>query len=150
MADIKSSEERSQNMARIHSKDTKPEVWFRKQLFNKGYRYRKHINSLPGHPDLWLSRYNTAIFVNGCFWHRHSGCKFAYMPKSRVDFWQKKFKGNILRDQHVRQSLKIKNIKQLIIWECTIKQMIKSTEYKSNILMKVISFLTSEETYLEL
>lgn len=72
------------------------------------------------------------------------------MPKSRVDFWQKKFKDNILRDQHVQQSLKIKNIKQLIIWECTIKQMIKSTEYESKILMKVRNFLTSEETYLEL
>ena len=98
MADIKSSEERSQNMARIHSKDTKPEVWFRKQLFKYGYRYRKHINSLPGHPDLWLSKYNTAIFVHGCFWHHHNGCKFAYMPKSRVDFWQKKFKNNIMRE----------------------------------------------------
>ena len=134
MADIKSSEERSQNMARIHSKDTKPEVWFRKQLFKYGYRYRKHINSLPGHPDLWLSKYNTAIFVHGCFWHRHSGCKFAYMPKSRVDFWQKKFKNNIIRDHNVRQALEIKNIKQLIIWECTIKQMIRSVEYERVIL----------------
>ena len=150
MADIKSFEERSQNMARIHSKDTKPEVWFRKQLFKKGYRYRKHINSLPGHPDLWLSRFNTAIFVNGCFWHRHSGCKFAYMPKSRVDFWQKKFTNNIARDQEVQQALKRKNIRQLIIWECTIRKMIKSTEYKSSILMKVSDFLTSTETYLEL
>lgn len=150
MADIKSSEERSQNMARIHSKDTKPEVWFRKQLFKYGYRYRKHINSLPGHPDLWLSKYNTAIFVHGCFWHHHNGCKFAYMPKSRVDFWQKKFKNNIMRDQNVRQALEIKNIKQLIIWECTIKQMIRSVEYERVILRDVINFLTSKETYLEL
>jgi len=101
MADIKSPEERSLNMSKIRSKDTKPEVWFRKKLFERGYRYRKHVSYIPGHPDLWLAKYNTAIFVHGCFWHRHSNCKYAYMPKSRTEYWQEKFDRNIKRDQVV-------------------------------------------------
>lgn len=150
MADIKSPEERSQNMAKIHSKNTKPEVWFRNQLFKHGYRYRKYIKYLPGHPDLWLSRYNTAIFVHGCFWHRHSGCKFSYTPKTNIEFWHNKFKNNILRDRQVQNEFRALNIKQLIIWECTIKQMIKSTDYKDTVLTKIRNFLTSDEFYFEL
>lgn len=112
--DIKSPEERSRNMAAIHSKNTKPEVWFRKQLFAKGYRYSLNTNKVPGHPDIYLRKYNTAIFVHGCFWHRHPGCKYAYMPKSRVEFWQKKFEANIKRDHVVRMELQNKEIKCLI------------------------------------
>ena len=91
MADIVSPEKRSQNMSAIRSKNTKPEVYLRKLLFAQGYRYRIADKSVPGHPDIFLRKYNTAIFVNGCFWHRHPGCKYAYTPKSRVEFWQKKF-----------------------------------------------------------
>ena len=75
MADIKSPEERSLNMSKIRSKDTKPEVWLRKKLFKHGYSYRKNVNNVPGHPDIWLAKYDTAVFVHGCFWHRHEGCK---------------------------------------------------------------------------
>ena len=78
MADIVSPEKRSQNMSAIRSKNTKPEVYLRKLLFAQGYRYRIADKSVPGHPDIFLRKYNTAIFVNGCFWHRHSGCKYAY------------------------------------------------------------------------
>lgn len=87
--DIKTPEERSKNMAAIHSRNTKPEIWFRKQLFARGYRYRLNTNRIQGHPDIYLRKYNTAIFIHGCFWQRHQGCKYAYMPKSRVEFWNK-------------------------------------------------------------
>ena len=96
--DIKSPEERSKNMAAIHSKNTKPEIYFRKLLFSQGYRYSLNSGKIPGHPDIYLRKYNTAIFVHGCFWHRHSGCRYAYMPKSKVEFWQKKFEANVNRD----------------------------------------------------
>lgn len=95
MTDIKTPAERSKNMAAIKGKNTKPEVFLRKQLFTAGYRYRNNSSLAPGHPDIWLRKYNTAIFVHGCFWHRHSGCKLCYMPKSRVEFWEKKFTDNI-------------------------------------------------------
>ena len=105
MADIKSPEERSRNMSKIRSKDTKPEVWLRKKLFERGYRYRKNVNNIPGHPDAWLAKYNTALFVHGCFWHRHDGCKYAYIPKSRVEFWTDKFRKYIERDFRVKKEL---------------------------------------------
>ena len=89
--DIKSPEERSKNMAAIHSKNTKPEIYLRKLMFARGYRYSVNSKSVPGHPDIYMKKYNTAIFVHGCFWHRHEGCKYAYVPKSRIEFWQKKF-----------------------------------------------------------
>ena len=105
MADIVSTEKRSQNMSAIRSKNTKPEVYLRKLLFAQGYRYRIADKSVPGHPDIFLRKYNTAIFVNGCFWHRHPGCKYAYTPKSRVEFWQKKFDDNVRRDSAVKAEL---------------------------------------------
>lgn len=89
--DIVTSEQRSKNMSAIHSKNTRPEIYFRKLLFAEGYRYSLNAKNIPGHPDIYLRKYNTAIFINGCFWHRHEGCKYAYLPKSRVEFWQKKF-----------------------------------------------------------
>ena len=116
MADIVSPEQRSKNMAAIRSKDTKPEIYLRKLLFSQGFRYRIAAKNIPGHPDIFLRKYNTAIFVHGCFWHRHKGCKYAYTPKSRVEFWQKKFADNIRRDAVVRNELHDKNIKCLIVW----------------------------------
>ena len=92
MADIKSPIERSRNMAAIHGQNTKPEMYLRKLLFAHGFRYRKNYKELPGHPDIYLPKYRTAIFVHGCFWHRHKGCKHAYMPKSNVEFWEKSFR----------------------------------------------------------
>ena len=150
MADIKSPEERSRNMAKIRSKDTKPEVWLRKQLFKYGYRYRKNVNTVPGHPDVWLAKYNTALFVHGCFWHRHEGCKFAYMPKSRVEFWETKFHKNIERDIAVKKQLADTGIRSLIIWECTVKKMMKSEILRDEYLMRIIQFLESSESDVEL
>lgn len=148
--DIKSKEARSLNMSKIKSKDTKPEVYFRKLLFAAGYRYRIAEKSVPGHPDIFLRKYNTAIFVHGCFWHRHDKCKYAYMPKSRVEFWQKKFINNMNRDSIVREELQKKKIKCLIIWECTIKKMIRDKSMENNIIDECKEFLLSENTLKEL
>lgn len=151
MTDIKTPEERSRNMSKIRSKDTKPEVWLRKKLFEQGYRYRKNVRNVPGHPDLWLAKYNTAIFVHGCFWHRHEGCKYAYMPKSRAEFWENKFRKNKERDRIVLEQLGKKKIKSLIVWECTVKKMTKNDEYKNEIMLIIEKyFLDNDNTYLEI
>lgn len=150
MADIKSLEERSRNMSKIRSRDTKPEEYIRKLLFSQGYRYRKNVSSVPGHPDAWLAKYNTALFVHGCFWHRHDGCKYAYMPKSRVEFWENKFQKNIERDSVVRQQLGAKGIRCLIIWECTVKKMMKSEEEKQRVLAGIMLFFASDGMVCEL
>ena len=137
-------------MAKIRSHDTKTEVWFRKKLFARAYRYRTNAASIPGHPDIYLAKYHTAIFVHGCFWHRHSGCKYAYTPKSRVDFWQKKFQNNMDRDAVVKQALYERGIKALVIWECTIRQMKRSEAEEASVLDKVESFLHSDTLWAEL
>lgn len=150
MADIISPERRSKNMSAIRSKDTKPEIYLRKLLFAEGYRYRIAERSIPGHPDMFLRKYNTAIFVHGCFWHRHQGCKYAYMPKSRVEFWQKKFDDNVRRDTVVKVALQENNVKCLIVWECTIKQMMKDSDVERRIINECRSFLSSDELLIEI
>ena len=148
--DILSSEKRSRNMAAIHNKDTKPELLLRKWLFSMGFRYRLHTKYIPGCPDIFLRKYNTAIFVNGCFWHRHANCKYAYTPKSRIDFWEKKFNDNIRRDCNVRNQLQSQGIRFLIIWECKIKEMQKSEIIKIKILEEIMSFFQSDQQIMEL
>jgi DNA mismatch endonuclease (patch repair protein) len=108
-------------MSRIHSKDTSPEMKVRSVLHRLGYRYRLHRKDLPGKPDIVLPKYKTVVFVHGCFWHRHSRCKYAYTPKSKVDFWNKKFEENVARDNRIFQHLENLGWKVLIIWECEIK-----------------------------
>lgn len=149
MADIKSREERSRNMAAIRSKDTKPEVYLRLLLYHAGYRYRKNYSSVYGHPDLYLSRYKTAIFVHGCFWHRHTDCKYAYTPKSNIEFWQKKFDSNVLRDHKVRDTLHSEGIRELVVWECTIRQVSKARE-NNRLLYQIEEFLHGSDDYMEL
>ena len=107
MADIKSPEERSRNMSAIRSKDTKPELYLRKLLFAEGLRYRKNVERIPGCPDMFLAKYHTAVFVHGCYWHRHYGCKYAYTPISRIDFWQNKFNSYIIRIQLYGKSSRV-------------------------------------------
>ena len=150
MADIKSIEERSRNMAAIKNKDTKPEIFLRKLLFSEGFRYRKNYNKLPGHPDVWLKKYNTAIFVNGCFWHRHKNCKYAYMPKSRQEFWNNKFENNVQRDSAIYKLLLSANIKIIIIWECTIRKAKRNEEAKKELLKQIITSLEAKELYVEI
>lgn len=148
--DVVTPKQRSRNMRAIRSKNTKPEIYFRKLLFSQGYRYSLYSKHIPGHPDIYLKKYNTAIFIHGCFWHRHLECKYAYIPKSRVEFWQKKFEMNQQRDKKVKQELKDKNIKCLIVWECTINQMKRKVETKKNKLEVTINFLSRGYGFLEL
>ena len=150
MADIVSPEKRSQNMSAIRSKNTKPEMYLRKLLFAQGYRYRIADKSVPGHPDIFLRKYNTAIFVNGCFWHRHPSCKFAYTPKSRVEFWQKKFDDNVRRDSAVKPELLEHGIKLLTVWECAIRRMQRDKIEEERALTKIIFFIKSNEKNTEI
>ena len=150
MADIKSPAERSKNMSAIKRANTKPELFIRHLLFDAGYRYRLQANKIPGHPDLWMRKYNTAIFVHGCFWHRHKGCTLAYMPKSRLDFWNSKFEKNIQRDKNVLAQLEERKIRCLVVWECTIKQSQKKNGDPYLILKAIEDFLLSEKQYQEI
>jgi len=113
-----SKEHRSWNMSRIRGKDTAPEIIVRSLLHNLGYRFRLHRKNLPGHPDIVLPRYKTVVFVHGCYWHRHKGCRFAYNPKTRTDFWQRKFKENVERDARARKQLRKIGWRIIIVWEC--------------------------------
>ena len=144
MVDIISPERRRKNMSAIRSKNTKPEIYLRKLLFAKGYRYRIAEKSIPGHPDIFLRRYNTAIFVHGCFWHRHRECKYAYTPKSHIEFWKNKFDTNIQHDIVIVNELYEKNIKCLIVWECTIKNMMKSLFFREKVIENICKFINSE------
>jgi DNA mismatch endonuclease (patch repair protein) len=119
--DIISKEKRSWNMSRIRSKDTKPEKIVRSLLHRMGFRFRLHVKDLPGKPDIVLPKYKTVIFVHGCFWHRHLKCKYAYTPKSNIDFWEKKFADNIARFKIVKKKLEHLQWNVVVIWECEIK-----------------------------
>lgn len=119
--DIVPPEKRRIMMAGIRSRDTKPELIVRSVLHRLGYRFRIHRKDLPGCPDIVLPRYETALFVHGCFWHRHRGCRYAYTPKSRVDFWINKFRENVERDRRTRRQLRQLGWRVVVIWECQTK-----------------------------
>lgn len=119
--DNRSKEARSRNMSNIPSKNTKPEETVRKYLFAHGLRYRKNVSKLPGKPDIVLPKYKTVIFVNGCFWHGHEGCKYFVPPKTNTEFWYAKFKYNQERDERNYQKLRDLGWRILIIWECEIR-----------------------------
>lgn len=121
------SEKRSWNMSRIKGKDTSIEVKVRKYLFSLGFRYRKNDNRLPGKPDIVLPKYHTVIFVHGCFWHRHQGCKYATTPKTRMEYWLPKFDRNVENDNIHRQQLESAGWNVITIWECDIKNRFEET-----------------------
>lgn len=120
--DIKTKEARSINMSHIRGKDTGIETKVRKALWKDGFRYRKNVTSMPGKPDIVLPKYKTVIFVNGCFWHHHKDCRYAYIPKSNVAFWKQKFEKNIERDQKNTESLTQLGWNVITIWECELKK----------------------------
>ena len=120
--DTLTSEKRSWNMSRIRGANTKPELAVRSMLHRMGYRFRISNKTLPGRPDIVLPKYRAVIFVHGCFWHRHQGCKYAYTPKSRLDFWGRKFEGNVMRDKNNLSLLKKTGWLPIVVWECKIKR----------------------------
>ncbi|MBR2895179.1 MAG: DNA mismatch endonuclease Vsr [Oscillospiraceae bacterium] len=122
MADVHTPEQRSYNMSRIRGKNTKPEEQVRKYLFSQGFRYRKNDARLPGKPDIVLPKYKTVIFVNGCFWHAHEGCRYFVWPKSNVDFWKRKINGNVERDLRNQQLLNEQGWNVIVVWECQLKK----------------------------
>ena len=145
--DIISEERRSWNMSRIKGKDTKPELVVRSILHKMGYRFRLHKKELPGKPDIVLPKYKAVIFVHGCFWHRHKGCKYAYNPKSRVSFWKNKFAETVKRDkQHLKQ-LKENGWEVFIVWECETKDMDKLKKIINKISQEINGVLLSSSDY---
>lgn len=127
--DVHSPKQRSYNMSRIKGKDTLPELVVRKWLWANGYRYRLHKKSLPGKPDIVLSKYKTVIFVHGCYWHRH-GCKYSSTPATRTEFWNVKFEKNIQRDIDNVRKLKDMGWRVLILWGCEVKKWNADLEFK--------------------
>lgn len=121
MADVHSKETRSYNMSRIKGKDTKPEMLVRKFLHAHGFRYRLHVKNLPGKPDIVLPKYKTVIFVHGCFWHGHEGCKYYVVPKTKTEWWLNKINGNIENDKKAFKALRQLGWKIIEIWECELK-----------------------------
>lgn len=120
MTDSLSTAQRSKTMSRVRGTDTKPEWILRCGLHRLGFRYRLGNRKLPGRPDLVFPKYGAAVFVHGCYWHRHPGCKDATMPKSNVSFWAKKFAENTARDRKVERELKARGWRVLVVWECEL------------------------------
>ena len=125
------SPQRHKNMVAIKAKDTKPELIVRRYLWTHGFRYRLNYRRLPGHPDLVLRKYRTCIFVNGCFWHGHDGCKYFVMPKTNTEFWEKKISRNKQRDLEEQQQLAKMGWHVIVVWECELKPKKREQTLKS-------------------
>ena len=119
--DVHSPEQRSYNMFRIKGKNTKPELLVRKWLWSRGYRYRLHRKDLPGKPDIVFLRQRKAVFVHGCFWHKHD-CRYFKWPRTNRDFWKKKINENVRRDQKNYHNLIADGWNYFIVWECELKE----------------------------
>lgn len=149
--DIKPKADRSANMARIRGRDTQPELVVRFLIFHSGYRYRIAPKKIPGHPDVYLGPRKCAIFVHGCFWHRHEGCPTATTPKTNTEFWLAKFERNMERDRRTVLELKSRGIRVLVIWECSVKKALKSEEDLNYLRDSIISFIENgRKDYLEI
>jgi len=122
MVDVVDQATRSRMMAGIRGKHTRPEVELRKELHALGFRFRLHVRALPGSPDIVLPRWKAAVFVQGCFWHRHEGCRYATNPATRPEFWQAKFKTNVERDNRNQRALSDADWRVVIVWECAIRE----------------------------
>ena len=122
MADVHNKATRSYNMSRVKGKDTRPELLVRRFLFAHGFRYRINVTSLPGKPDIVLPRYKKVIFINGCFWHGHRGCRYFVLPKTRTEWWLQKIKATAERDRQAAIQLQVAGWKVITIWECELNK----------------------------
>lgn len=138
MADIYSSEKRSDSMSKIAGKETKPEILVRKYLFSKGYRFRKNDKRFPGCPDIVLPKYKTIIFVHGCFWHGHEDCKKSKLPETRKEFWENKIDGNIQRDKTNIEELKKQGWNVVVL--CKLKK-----KYFENTLISLMNKMNCKQ-----
>ncbi|GAB2782002.1 very short patch repair endonuclease [Halomonas shantousis] len=140
MKETSKTKSRSEIMAAVKSKNTSPEMKLRRFLHNQGFRYRLHKEGLPGKPDLVFSRYKLALFVHGCFWHRHSGCRYASQPATNLEYWNKKFSRNIERDARQQKELLAQGWRVLVIWEC-------GTKHAWNEAQEIEEIIKSNESY---
>ena len=148
MTDVLTKEQRHLNMSHIRGTDTSIEVKLRKALFARGFRYRKNVGKMIGKPDIVLPKYKTVIFIHGCFWHRHPGCRYASTPKTRRDFWEEKFNRNIQRDKHQAEELINAGWHVLVVWECELKQDLPGVVNELEKIMKYMIPATSKKLYL--
>ena len=139
MSDVHSPATRSYNMSQIKGKDTKPELLVRQYLHAKGLRYRLHDKKLPGKPDLVLPKYKTVVFVHGCFWHKHEGCRYFVVPKTRTDFWLNKIGKNVVNDERQQAELTAAGWKVLTVWEFELKPAVRERT-----LMELFSTIISQ------
>lgn len=139
MADRMTPEQRHVCMSHIRGKNTKPEILVRKALFKEGFRYRINVKGLAGHPDIVLRKYHTAIFINGCFWHGHEGCKKAIIPQTNSEFWKEKITTNVNRDLAIKSTLLKDGWKVIVVWECELAK-----KNLSNRISALISEITTE------
>ncbi|MCS3735013.1 very short patch repair endonuclease [Mucilaginibacter dorajii] len=140
MADVHSKETRSYNMSRIKGKNTKPELLVRKFLHKNGFRYRLHVKDMHGKPDIVLPKYKTVIFIHGCFWHGHEGCRYYVVPKTRTEWWLNKINTNINNDLQYGKALELRGWKVLVVWECDLKGV-----DKAGFLTSIIAALKNNE-----
>lgn len=139
MADVMTPEQRSRCMAAVKGRDTKPEMIVRKYLFSRGLRFRVQVRNLPGCPDIVLPKYKTVIFVDGCFWHGHEGCKHFRLPKSNVEFWKEKIERNVARDTRNEAELKALGWRVIRVWECEIKTVLRRKGYLDNLYENIVN-----------
>jgi DNA mismatch endonuclease (patch repair protein) len=144
MTDIVSPGTRSRMMSAIRGRDTKPEMLVRRHLHGLGFRYRLSPRDLPGRPDLVLPKYNAAIFIHGCFWHGHDGCRFATVPATRTDFWTSKIAANKARDAISEEKLRTLGWRLAIVWECVLRL------DQNHTLQRVTDFIASDEAMIEI
>ena len=140
MADVLSKEQRRMCMSHIKNKNTKPEILVRRFLFANGFRFRLYRKDLPGKPDIVLPRYKTVIFINGCFWHGHPGCKYATIPETNREFWSNKISGNMERDKVTFSTLEKMGWRTIVVWQCELKP-----KKKDRTLQNLITELHNEQ-----